>query len=276
MIESVQIKRLLDRYHENKLSHAFLLETNNPDKCFNDLILFLKMINCPFEYKDNCNEECNLCNLINKNILPSLIVIEPDGSYIKKNQVLEMMDKFSSKPVFSKYNMYIFKKSDRFNPSSGNTILKFLEEPEDGILGFFITNNKENMLSTIRSRCQIISCIYDGDNLNIDDEVLDQVKIYLNSIYKNNFDIVYNKTNMSSLYKERSDWEIFFNTMLYYFKDCLENKRNDKIDLINEISNSNIVNIIVFVEDIIKYIKSNGNIDLILDKFVIEMRKYYE
>ena len=36
------------------------------------------------------------------------------------------------------------------------------------------------------------------------------------------------------------------------------------------------VKILELLEEILKYINSNGNIDLILDKFVIEMRKYYE
>ena len=37
----------------------------------------------------------------------------------------------------------------------------------------------------------------------------------------------------------------------------------------------NLIKMVVEIETILKYIKSNGNIDLILDKFVIEMREYY-
>ena len=110
----------------------------------------------------------------------------------------------------------------------------------------------------------------------LDDEVLTDVKLYLNNIYKNSEDIVYNKTHMSKLYSDRSDWEIFFRTMLYYLKDCIISQRKDKIELVKNISQENLVKIIVYLEEIIKYIKSNCNMDLILDKFVIEMRRYYE
>lgn len=275
MIESTQINDLLKKHHENKLPHAFLLETNDASRCFKDIISLIKQINCSNDFSDKC-DKCNLCKLIDTFNLPSLVVIEPDGSVIKKTQILEMMDKFSTKPVFSKYNMYIVKEADRLNSSSGNTILKFLEEPEEGILGFFITNNKENILSTIRSRCQILSCYYSIDGINDDEELLDYVKIYINNIYKSKDDLLYNKTNMSGLFKERLEWERFFNTMLLYFRGILTGQRVDKTEVINKLSKKSIVKIINEVETILKYVKANGNIDLILDKFVIEMRDLYE
>lgn len=229
------------------------------------------------EYNENCKEECNLCRLIDSDSLPSLITISPEGQFIKKDQILDMMDKFSTKPVFTKFNMYVIREAERFNSSSANTLLKFLEEPEDNILGIFITNNKENVISTIRSRCQIFSCMYDSNIIDsLDDEILTDVKLYLNAIYKNKDDLLYNKTHMSGYYKERLQWEIFFNTMLYYLKDCYTSDRLDKIEMVKEVSKNNLIKMVLLIETVLKYIKSNGNIDLILDKFVIEMREYYE
>ncbi len=43
------------------------------------------------------------------------------------------------------------------NLSAANSILKFLEEPEEGIIAILITNNRYELLDTIRSRCQIIT-----------------------------------------------------------------------------------------------------------------------
>lgn len=257
------------------MSHAFLLETNDNKQCFNDVLELIKNINCPNEYKDKCSD-CNLCELIKDGNLPSLKIVKPLTSTIKKEQILEVINNFTTKPIFSKFNMYIILEAERLNSSSGNTLLKFLEEPEDDILGFFITNNKENVLSTIRSRCQIIRCYYEDSNFNIDEEILDNVKIYLISIYKSNEDLYYNKYYINEFNYERKDWEIFFTSMLYYFKECLENKRTDKIELVKNISNSNLINVISLIELMLKYIKSNVNMDLILDKFVLEMRKLYD
>ena len=276
MVEANVLKDILKRYREGKLAHAFLLETNDTNKCYNDVLQLIKELNCPQEYSEDCDKECNICRLINTDSLPSLITIVPEGQNIKKDQILSMMDKFSTKPVFTKYNMYVIRDADRFNSSSANTLLKFLEEPEDNILGFFITNNKENVISTIRSRCQVFSCNYDTNIMDsLDEEILTDVKLYLNAIYKNKDDILYNKTHMSGYYKERIEWEIFFNTMLYYLKDCYTSNRIDKIEMVREVSKENLIKMVVEIETILNYIKSNGNIDLILDKFVIEMREYY-
>lgn len=276
MAEANIFNEIIKRYHENKLAHAFLLETNDTNKCYNDVLNLLKILNCPMEYNENCEEECNICRLIDSDSLPSLITISPEGQFIKKDQILDMMDKFSTKPVFTKFNMYVIREAERFNSSSANTLLKFLEEPEDNILGIFITNNKENVISTIRSRCQIFSCMYDSNIMDsLDDEILTDVKLYLNAIYKNKDDLLYNKTHMSGYYKERLQWEIFFNTMLYYLKDCYTSDRLDKIEMVKEVSKNNLIKMVLLIETVLKYIKSNGNIDLILDKFVIEMREYY-
>ena len=276
MVVNERINELINVYHENKLAHAFLLETNDLNQCYNDVINFIKVINCPLEYADNCDKDCNLCTLIDSGNLPSLIVVSPVGQTIKKEQILSVMEKFSTKPLYSKYNMYIVNEADKLNGSSANTILKFLEEPEEGILGFFITNNVRNVLSTIRSRCQIVNCFYEENVNYFDDEVLDYVKIYLNSIYKNKDDLLYNKIEMISMYTERKEWENFFLNMFYYVKECMEGKRNDIIELLKGFDIIKYTNMILLIEKIIKMIKSNVNIDLLLDKFVIEMRKFYE
>ena len=276
MLVSSKINDLVNVYHENKLAHAFLLETNDLTQCYNDIISFIKIINCPNEYSDDCKLDCNLCTLIDSSNLPSLVVINPIGQNIKKEQILSMMEKFSTKPIYSKFNMYIINEADKLNGSSANTILKFLEEPEEGILGFFITNNAENVLTTIKSRCQVISCVYEENVNYFDDEVLDYVKIYLNSIWKSKDDLLYNKVEMVSLYKERKEWENFFLNMFYYVKECLEKKRNDIIELLKGFKTENYISMLLLIESIIKMVKSNVNIDLLLDKFVIEMRKLYE
>lgn len=272
---SSSLELIIKRFRENKLSHAFLLDTNNLDMCLKDVKELIKIINCPKEYNLKCHSDCNLCNLIDSNNLPSLIVIEPDGLNIKKEQILSMMDKFDTNPVYSKYNCYIIMNADKLNNYSANTILKFLEEPEDGIIGFFIVNNIENILPTIKSRCQVFSCIYD-ENINVLDDYLDEVKIYLNSIYKSKDDLLYNKTYMVGKYSERNDWIIFFKTMLLYIKECFEEKRSDKVEFVSSLERLSLVQIILVLEDILKYINSNVNIDLILDRFVLEMRKFYE
>ena len=43
-------QELIQEFHENKLAHAFLLETNDKDKSYQLILEFLKRINCPEKY----------------------------------------------------------------------------------------------------------------------------------------------------------------------------------------------------------------------------------
>ena len=55
------------------------------------------------------------------------------------------------------YSIYVIFEADKLNSSSANTILKFLEEPEQGIIAFLVTKNRYQVIDTLVSRCQILS-----------------------------------------------------------------------------------------------------------------------
>lgn len=252
------LKFILKQNEKNKLSHAFLIETNNIDKCLIDVKEIVKIIN-------ESNDENNLSKLVDLNVLPSLIIIEPDGLNIKKAQLEELEIKFSTKPIYSKYNIYIIKNADRMNASASNTILKFLEEPENNIIGFLIVNNKENVLSTIKSRCEIAHVKYSDSKIN-DDNLLELVDLYLDKIYNTN-DYLINKNLILSKYSERKDIEILLNEMFL--------KIHEKF--LNSVDNQKMRNkynkILEIIDSKIKLLKNNGNIELLLDSLVIEMRR---
>ena len=136
-----------------------------------------------------------------------------------------------------------------------------------------VTNNKNGVLSTIRSRCQIYSCIYNDQVISVNDDFLDDVKIFLNSIpNEKNFHVFC--FEYSQKYTERKDVEMFFKTMLLYFLDCFHNNRNDVIDFVKGLSNKQSVDFMIFLEEELKFISSNVNINLVFDRFALEMRKY--
>ncbi|MDK7340981.1 hypothetical protein QP500_11065, partial [Pauljensenia sp. UMB0018B] len=41
-------------------------------------------------------------------------------------------------------------------PQAANSLLKFLEEPHQDVYIFLLTNNREAILPTVQSRCQVI------------------------------------------------------------------------------------------------------------------------
>ena len=279
------IEKIVKLYHEDKLSHAYLLVTNNIENCLSDLKIAIKQINCNKEYLENCTK-CNICNLINQNFLPSLIIIEPDGKMIKKEQILELKRKFSTKPIYTKENIYVIKNAEALNAASANTMLKFLEEPEDNIIGFFITNNVNNVINTIKSRCEILNVFYDVHDLNIDSvdnslnkTYLDVARNYIKKIeVEKSMRIMYNKSELLNIYSEREDIKKVFQILVIIYEELLKYKLHLSnlfskldVDFLEFLNYKDILNRINLLNKFLDDLNSNANIELLLDKFVIEM-----
>ena len=262
------IAKLIKEYDNNHLAHAFLIETNNIDNCLLELKQFIKYINCREKYSNNC-DKCNLCKLIDLDNLPSLIVVRPDGMSIKKNQLLELQDKFSKKAVYSKYNIYIITNAELMNDSAANSILKFLEEPTDNIIGFLVTTDKEKVLDTIISRCQNFKFLY---NEHDDDSLINNLaNEYLSELFSND-NFLINKNIILSTLKERYDINrLFLKILNKYLRDEWQNyfPGNNFVDK----NSQNYKKQLDIIIKTLTMINSNVNIELLLDYFVIEMRR---
>ncbi len=284
------LENLVKYYHENKISHAYLIETNNLEKCYLDLLEVIKQIFCQNEYNKECNK-CNICNLVNQNYLPSLVVISPDGMNIKKEQILELKKKFSTVPIYTKENIYVIKNAEKLNGASANTMLKFLEEPEQNILGFFITNNANNVISTIRSRCEVIKVLYDIHELDINnitnDINKDKFDVAIEYLFKieveKKLGIMYNRDVVLNKFSEREDIKIVFKIIFIIYEELLkkvmglDNKFDfEKINELSSLDKDKVLRRINLVTKFIDDIDSNVNVELLLDKFVIELGDYIE
>lgn len=284
------LEKLVKYYHENKISHAYLIETNNLEKCYLDLLEVIKQIFCQNEYNKECNK-CNICNLVNQNYLPSLVVISPDGMNIKKEQIVELKKKFSTVPIYTKENIYVIKNAEKLNGASANTMLKFLEEPEQNILGFFITNNANNVISTIRSRCEVIKVLYDIHELDINnitnDINKDKFDVAIEYLFKieveKKLGIMYNRDVVLNKFSEREDIKTVFKIIFIIYEELLkkvmglDNKFDfEKINELSSLDKDKVLRRINLVTKFIDDIDSNVNVELLLDKFVIELGDYIE
>ena len=84
-------------------------------------------------------------NLFNS---PDYIEITPDGNSIKIAQIRKLQSDILVKP-YKSYKIYVIDEAQ-------NALLKTLEEPPKYAIIILITNNKESLLDTIKSRCEII------------------------------------------------------------------------------------------------------------------------
>ena len=91
-------------------------------------------------------------NLFNS---PDYIEITPDGNSIKIAQIRKLQSDILVKP-YKSYKIYVIDEAQKMTVEAQNALLKTLEEPPKYAIIILITNNKESLLDTIKSRCEII------------------------------------------------------------------------------------------------------------------------
>jgi DNA polymerase III gamma/tau subunit len=276
------INSIINSFHEKKNSHAFLLETNNLESCYKDLINMIKVLNC----KNGTIDDCNVCHTIDVGTNPDIITIKPVKKEIGVEPINNIIKVFSTQPLISKYSMYIIYEADLLSVSAANTILKFLEEPEEGIVGFFITSRLSSMLPTITSRCELINMRYGNnsvlDLLNISEE---EYMAYYN-IAKHMIGVLNYKTNYERLYKanditkyEREEiikiFKIIHNIYVIKFENIINNEYNNLeyaqeiLNIIDEKDPSLIAKRIKKIEHFLNDFKYNVNKELFINKLFI-------
>lgn len=243
-------KAILNQLRENKLSHAYLIETNNLFELEKDLKTILKTIVCQNDelYCDNCQQ----CHFIDNDCHPNIIKIVPDGQNIKISQIEDLQKRFSTKAFFGKYNIYIISEANKLNLMAANALLKFLEEPADNIIGFLLTTKRDLVLPTIVSRCQLFVENYKENEEN---ENLKKNALELLNISKSIDGILQIKAFLANL-DEKNDLKPIFSFLLQE-----ELKDNNKVDLKK----------VKIYHRFLEKIKYNVNIEILLEDFIIEM-----
>lgn len=308
--QELPVKILTNEITSNKLSHAYIFETNNYEKADELVIQFIKYIECPDSIKKEHNEkECYICSSINSNNFIELKIIDPDSLQIKKEEMIDLQKEFASKVISGNKKVYLIKNAERLNSSSSNAILKFLEEPEENITAILMTSSRYSLLKTILSRCQVISLSKTTKNTSLNeiiykkyfnkeeynDEIKEKIESYiLNTIrFVNNYEknikdsLLFTNQYFHEQFKTREDALIAFEIikMLYYDVLCgMEHKDysyfenyKEEIEIINKLNNIDTIakklNIVIETIDKIKY---NVNLSLLIDKYLMEIGGIYD
>lgn len=247
----------------NKISHAYMIEIDDYDDDFNCVIDFVKLILC----KDN--NDNNILGLIDSGNYPDLKIIEPDGNVIRKKQLIQLQEDFRNKSFLDNKMIYIIKEADKLNDSSGNTILKFLEEPEDDIIAILVTTNRYKVIETILSRCQVLSLQDNDGKIEISDNIIDLIKFMVkkNDLFINYQYILDNILPDKVIAKDMlSEVEIVFINYLNYISD--KDNFNCNADIVKILSNvdiEQITNFIAIIEEEVQKLDFNVNYKLWLD-----------
>lgn len=292
--QNIPTSLLLNEKRNNKIVQAYLFVSEDKSFLMQYSLDFAKEI-----ITDEYNEK--ISNQIDENCYPELKIIESINNTIKKDQLIELQESFSVKPVLGNKLVYIIDGAEDLNPSAANTILKFLEEPSDDIVAILLTDNLQKVISTVKSRCQII--VFNNDKKSDNIVFNNYKKYYQESEYNDetfNYLVsgilelikkidtkklktyIYFKTDISNIYNDKRDYLFLFDFILYFYYDMLNfklhrnlmymNNYTDYIEALDlENSFESIEKKLQIIENTKNNLETNMNLKLLMDDFIIKM-----
>ena len=272
---------MMNEIKSNYISHAYLIDENNNSDSFDIVMAFIKEVLCSTLDSDSRQV---LCKRIDAGNYQEIKIIEPDGTLIKKQQILALQQAFSRSAIEGSKRVYIIRDADKMRSETANSMLKFLEEPDNNIMAILMTNNFNNLLSTIVSRCQVIRLNNDSNsssNCEFDELVWNLIKSLeqngIKTIIKEQ-DLIFNST----VQKERDKFVVIFDKMINMYYDILKISSGNRdvvccnyLDEFTMIAKKNmqdkILNKINILIDMKDRIKNNVNINLLIDDLIVNI-----
>lgn len=299
--QAVAYNIMMNAINNNKLSHAYLFDSNGNSDVMNIVLSFVKIIICMDKKSDE--EILNIFDRIDNGNYIDVKIIEPDGLWIKKEQLLDLQSEFSKSAIEGSKKIYIIKSADKMNIQTANSILKFLEEPVDDIIAILIVDNINLVIPTIISRCQIIKlnkkkyeessllnfsnlcnntkyrCLSDDEKRQFIDDVINFIMMIENSGLDT---LIYTKNIWHNKFKDRNDNIMAIELIINFYYDVMKfisnlniNFFKDKIEYIENVSKKNslisVAKKIEILDEIKNNFKRNLNINLLVDKLIIDM-----
>lgn len=138
---------------QRRLAHAYLFTDSNIAQTKKMAVELAKVLNCERSGRDAC-DICPTCIQIKHGNHPDVLAIQPDGAYIKIDQVRAVQAAFRYRAPDKIRRVLIIEEAEKMRLETANSLLKFLEEPISPMVAILLTDKKERVLPTIQSRCQ--------------------------------------------------------------------------------------------------------------------------
>ncbi len=278
-----KLKKIVDT---NKVGNAYIFDGIEGIGKYTIAKEFAKGLLCIAAEEKPCGK-CEACNLFNET--NDLIIVEPEGNIIKVDDIRNLKDELMLKPTISNRKIAIINDAELMNEQAQNALLKILEEPPEYVTIILVTCNKEKLLYTIKSRCTLFKFSpLKNDEIRefFEEEISEDLLAYsrgsIGAIIKlqenNNTDIVeklVNSIKCTSLidmmrevnfvkedkYVKENLQNILGYFMYWYYQDMKENRNNN-------------VEAIKIVEETKSNILRNANVDIALDRMMINLWKW--
>ena len=151
------IKFLQNGIAKKQLAHAYLF--TGPKHVGKHAVAsqFIQRLLCEKKDGNICNS-CAHCQKNTKNAHPDVFQLqkEPEKRNIGIEQVRTLEQQLSLSSFSGSYKIGLLQDADALSIEAGNSLLKTLEEPTGDTILILLAENREMILPTILSRCQIL------------------------------------------------------------------------------------------------------------------------
>lgn len=152
--------RLGDAVRSGIVSHAYIIEGDSNIDKMGFARAFCQALTCKEMPGEGCGK-CVNCRKIADGNHEDLYVVEPDDTTasksgtnsIKDAAVEELQVRLKEKPTAGGHNMAVISGGDTMTARAQTRFLKTLEEPPEGTVIMILSENSEELLPTINSRC---------------------------------------------------------------------------------------------------------------------------
>ncbi|HSE09163.1 MAG TPA: DNA polymerase III subunit delta' [Nocardioidaceae bacterium] len=134
------------------MTHAWLFTGPPGSGRSNAALAFAAALQCE---RGGCGE-CHTCHTVLAGSHPDVSVSRTETAVIKVDGIRNLVMRAALTPAQGRWQVMIVEDADRLNDSSGNALLKAVEEPAPRTLWLLCAPTVEDVLPTIRSRCRNI------------------------------------------------------------------------------------------------------------------------
>ena len=151
----------------DKKSGTYLFYGSDTEQLMEFALYFAKGLCCETLKGDFC-DTCNVCRKIEKLIYSDLEVLD-DPNGIKVDAIRELAYKSSASSYEGGKKIFILKDIQKMKKEAGNSLLKLIEEPNEGSF-FILISSSLNILPTIKSRSILVKIKKrNSQELDVDD-----------------------------------------------------------------------------------------------------------
>ncbi|MDF7638394.1 DNA polymerase III subunit delta [Lactobacillus sp. ESL0791] len=142
-------------HDKGQLAHSYLFVTGDRQQGINTAYWLACLDNCTGKQKPD--GQCQNCRQIISGNHPDILLVEPEGKQsLGIDQVRPLKEELAKSPVQSSRRFFIIDQAEKLTLPAANALLNLLEEPVAPVVTILITNNRDQILPTVRSRTQTV------------------------------------------------------------------------------------------------------------------------